>query len=449
MTDALDTLLAEVRERVTPTAAERTRLDAATASLRERATAAIEDLSAEADTRHVGSTARGTWLPGDRDIDLFVRFPPDLPRENLERHGLAVGHAVLPDGHEEYAEHPYVTGEFDGFGVDIVPCYRVSSATAIRSAVDRTPFHTRYLETRLDDALVTEVRLTKRFLSAIDVYGSDLRTRGFSGYLTELLTLEHGDFRSLVGAAADWQPPVRFDPERHGSRTFDDPLVMVDPTDPERNVAAVLSPTSLARFQHHARRLLADPAEDHFESDAPTPLSAADVRREIDRRATTPVAVRFDAPAIVDDQLYPQLEKSLTGVRTALDEHGFEVLRSRAFARETGVLFYELAVADLPRVERHVGPPVSTREHAERFYETYENADCYGPFVDGERYVVERDRAFRTAYALLDDGLDGVALGVDVERALEDGYSVLTADEVAALTEEFGDELADYFAPSP
>ncbi len=449
MADALDTLLTAVRERVTPDVDERERLDAATARLAERAAVAIEDLPVAADTVHVGSTARGTWLPGDRDIDLFVRFPPDLPREDLERHGLAIGHAVLPDGHEEYAEHPYVTGAFEGFAVDLVPCYRVESATAIRSAVDRTPFHTRYLESHLDDALATEVRVAKRFLSAVGVYGSDLRTRGFSGYLTELLVLEHRGFRKLVEAAANWNPPVRFDPESHGTRDFDDPLVMVDPTDPERNVAAVLSTTNLARFQHHARRLLAAPDENRFEDDAPTPLSAADVRRELDRRGTTPVAVRFDAPAIVDDQLYPQLEKSLVGVHTALDEHGFDVVRSRAFAEETGVLFYELAVAERPRIERHVGPPVGARGHAERFYETYADADCYGPFIDGERYVVEREREHRTARELLEDGLDDVALGTDIERAFEDGYAALTDDEISALAAEFGGDLATYFAPSP
>jgi tRNA nucleotidyltransferase (CCA-adding enzyme) len=449
MTDALDALLARLCERVTPTAEERARLDAATARLDEHAVAAIEERPVAADTRHVGSTARGTWLPGDRDIDLFIRFPPDLPREALERHGLAVGHTVLPDGHEEYAEHPYVTGEFEGFAVDLVPCYRVSSATAIRSAVDRTPFHTRYLESRLDDALAAAVRITKRFLSAIGIYGSDLRTRGFSGYLTELLVLEHGGFRGLVAAAADWNSPTHFDPENHGTRTFDDPLVMVDPTDPERNVAAVLSPTNLARFQHHARRLLADPREDRFESDAPAPLSVDDVRRAIERRGTTPVAIRFDAPALVDDQLYPQLEKSLAGVRTALEDHGFSVLRSRAFADGIGVLFCELAVADLPEVERHAGPPVSAREHAERFYETYENENCDGPFIDGERYVVEREREFTTARELLENGLDGVALGADIGQAIEDGYSVLVGKEIPALAEEFGVELADYFSPSP
>jgi len=448
---AFEDAVATVRERVEPDGAERERLREVVARLVERTEAAVADLPVEADVLQVGSTARGTWLSGDRDIDLFVRFPPDLGRDDLESYGLDVGHAVLPDGHEEFAEHPYVKGEFEGFDVDLVPCYRVESATDIRSAVDRTPFHNRYLQARLDDDLASEVRAFKQFLTGIGAYGSDLRTKGFSGYLTELLVLEHGGFRDLLEAAADWHPPVRFDPEDHGTRSFDDPLVVVDPTDPERNVAAVLSAANLARLQHAARQQLADPDPSAFFPDPPAPLSAADVREYLADRGTAPVALRFAAPDVVEDQLYPQLQKSLSGVGDALDRHGFDVLRADLFADDSAVLLFELAVAERPAVERHDGPPVHVREHATGFYETYaDDADAYGPFVDGDRYVAERPREFTTATDLLaSDALFDAALGVHVAEALRDDYAVLAGDDVADLAEEFGVELAEYFDPGP
>jgi tRNA nucleotidyltransferase (CCA-adding enzyme) len=450
--DTLDAVLAAVHDRVTPDAAERERLDSVAADLAARAERAVADLPVEADVVRVGSTARGTWLAGDRDIDLFVRFPPDLPRDDLERYGLEVGNAVLPDGHEEYAEHPYVKGEYDGFDVDCVPCYAVESAADIQSAVDRTPFHNAYLTERLDDALAGEVRVAKAFLKAVGAYGSDLRTAGFSGYLVELLLLELGGFRELVTAAADWNPPVRFDPEDHGTREYDDALVVVDPTDPERNVAAACSATNVARLQHYARRLLDDPDESWFEPRDPSPLGAAGVREAIRERGTLPVAVRFDTPDVVEDQLYPQLDKSLAGLRDELGRRGFDPLRADRFASDDhSVLLVECGVAERPRIERHEGPPVGVRQHAEGFYGKYaEDGDVYGPFVEDGRYVVEREREFRTPVAFCEsDAPFDVALGPHVASALERGYDVLAGETLGTLAPEFGEELARYFDPVP
>ena len=495
----LETVLAHVRKRVIPGDAERERLRTVADTLTEAAHEAIADLPVDADVVQVGSTARGTWVAGDRDIDLFVRFPPDLNREELERYGLAVGHAVLPDGHEEYAEHPYVKGEHDGFSVDLVPCYAVSSAAELISAVDRTPFHDAYLRDRLDDDLAEDVVLTKAFLKGIGAYGSDLRTEGFSGYLTELLVVELGGFRPLIESARSWHPPVEFDPEGHAERTFDDPLVVVDPTDPTRNVAAVLSPANLARLQHYARDLLERPRKEPFERTVPDALDAAAVREHLDRRGATPIAVVFDAPDLVDDQLWPQLQRSLDGVVRGLNAHGFDVLRAEAMVDDRhdavlhtnatlvdgseasegsgggrggtsgkrprdgrgrpandgpgrAALYAELAVTERPRVERHEGPPLAVRSHAEGFYAAYADdvdPDTYGPFIDGDRYVVEREREFTTAREYLEsDAATDVALGAHIEPEFLD-REVLVGDAVTTLADAFGVSLGRFYKPRP
>ncbi|WP_254864138.1 CCA tRNA nucleotidyltransferase [Halovivax gelatinilyticus] len=448
--DELADVLARVHDRVAPDEAERAAFRRIADTLVARAEAAVTERHTDADVLLVGSTARDTWISGDRDVDVFVRFPPEIDRETLERDGLAVGHETLPDGREEYAEHPYVSGEFDDFDVDVVPCYRLERATDIRSAVDRTPFHNAYLKARIGDDLAREVRLAKAFTKAIGVYGSDLRTRGFSGYLTELLVVEHGSFRDLCEAATDWSPPIHLDPEAHAQADFDDPLVVIDPTDPERNVAAVCSADNVARFQHYARDLLDDPRLDLFERDEPDPLAPADLEAHLLRRGTTPLAIRFCAPDLVSDQLYPQLERSRSGLVDALNRRGFDVCRSAAWADDSGVLLVELAVAERPAIERHEGPPVHVREHAEGFYDAYaDDPAVYGPFIDGNRYVAEREREYASARAFLEEGLLTVRLGAHVETALEDSYEVLIGDELTALCEEFGTELATYFDPQP
>ncbi|MFC6725714.1 hypothetical protein ACFQE1_15325, partial [Halobium palmae] len=131
-------------------------------------------------------------------------------------------------------------------------------------------------------------------------------------------------------------------------------------------------------------------------------------------------------------------------------------------AFDRGVLLGELAVAELPAVERHEGPPVHVGEHARGFYGAYaDDSDVYGPFLDGDRYVVEREREFGSAVAFLEsESLFDVALGAHVEEALRDGYEVLVGEAISELVEgdgsegegegtQFGVELARYFDPEP
>ncbi len=303
------------------------------------------------------------------------------------------------------------------------------------------------------------MRLLKQFLTGIGAYGSDLKTRGYSGYLTELLTITYGGFVPLLEAATDWTPPVKLDPEAHGERAFDDPLVLIDPTDPERNVAAVCAAENVARLQHHARAFLETPEAERFFPPSRDPLGSEAVTDHIRRRGTTPIAVQFDPPDLVSDQLWPQLRKSLSGVRDGLEARGFDVVRSRAMAGEQAVLFFELSVASRPVITSHEGPPVSVRNHAQEFYQTYAAetpADApdgaglggaYGPVIDDDRYVVERPRKFTDAASFLEsDDLLDVSLGAGLVDALGD-REVIVGTAVAELATEFGAEFREYFEP--
>lgn len=444
------TVATSVLDTVTPSQDERAVLETTVTTLIDRSQTALDDAPVDGDVKHVGSTARDTWISGDRDIDIFVRFSPTLSRDELTTYGLDIGHQVLPDGREEFAEHPYVTGSLNGFDVDLVPCFAVTDPSDIESAVDRTPFHDAYLQERLTPSLIDEIRVFKQFLKGINVYGSDLRTRGFSGFLTELLIIEYTDTHTTLTTAADWHPPVTLDPEAHGTVSFDDSLVVIDPTDPTRNVAAVVTPANVARLQHHARTTLADPSIARFFPSDPEPLTPAEVTDHLAQRETTPLALCFPTPVVVDDELYPQLQKSLTGIRDALDRRGFEVFRTTTFAADQAVLWFELAVPQRPAVERHDGPPVHVREHADTFYHQYVDDAVYGPFIEGDRYIVERHREFTTAAGFLrSPALFDTRLGPAIEEALRTDTTVLVGEDVAALAEAFGGELARYFQPSP
>ena len=194
----------EVLATLRPTQQERDHV----CGLAKRLLASIAE-SGKAQGMVVGSIARHTWLRGDRDLDVFMLFDPSLPREELELQGLALARSIAgaytDKFHEKYAEHPYINANIDDVDVDLVPCYKVDSATKIQSAVDRTPFHTRYITDKIN-GLIDDVLLLKRFTKAGGIYGSDQMTEGFSGYLCELLVLHYGGFTPLLEAAAGWRP---------------------------------------------------------------------------------------------------------------------------------------------------------------------------------------------------------------------------------------------------
>ena len=437
--DATAAMLDDVADAISPTPAAVAAMEAAVAELTDAVTAAAADAEVDIEVIQVGSTARGTWLADARDIDLFIAFDPAVPRAELARLGQQIGLAVLPDGETEHAEHPYVHGTYAGFAVDLVPCYGVDDATALQSAVDRTPFHTAYLAARLTDADRRAVRLAKQFMRAVGVYGSDLRTQGFSGFLVELLVLHTGGFRPLIEAVATWRPPVRLDPESHGRAAFDDPLVVIDPTDPERNVAAVVTDTAIARLQHHARQFRADPTAAAFEPAAPAVPPQAELAAALERRQTAVAAVCLPRPDVVDDILYPQLRKAADGITAALADAGFAPIRTTHAVTDEVVFIIECAHAEIPAVERHLGPPVAVAEHAASFLERYaDDPAVTGPFIAGDRYVVERPRAHTELGAFLrSPAMAARSLGRHIERGIADrevlvGAAVPAADRLAA-----------------
>src|SRR3990172_8803254 len=273
-----------------------------------------------------GSVAKGTHLT-EPEIDLFVAFPADLPREDLEARGLALGEFLERRVHM-YAEHPYTHGYYGGVEVEIVPCYRIRDASQRMSAVDRTPLHVDYVLGQLKEGQGDEVRLLKAWAEGIGVYGAEAKVRGFSGYLCELLVLKHGTFHGVLDAARSWKPPIVIELDAKATRRFEEPLVVVDPVDGNRNVASAVSAEQMATFAHAARAYLAKPSERFYFSRPLRPRTVPQLRALLRRRATRLLSVAIPAPALTEDVSYPQVRKAHPAVLDLLRRQGFEVLHS-------------------------------------------------------------------------------------------------------------------------
>jgi tRNA nucleotidyltransferase (CCA-adding enzyme) len=399
----------------------------------ERLVAAV-DATGQARGMVVGSVARNTWVSGDRDLDVFILLAPSISRDELERRGLAIARCIAQEYggeyREKYAEHPYINTSVDGLDVDLVPCYAVERATEIQSAVDRTPFHTRYVEQKIG-TFADDVLLLKQFTKCGGVYGSDQMTEGFSGYLCELLVLACRGFLPLLIAAAAWRPPVLIDLEGHATKTFEEPLIVVDPVDPGRNVAAAVSLTRMAEFIELARGYLADPSKKFFEPLLPVAIEREECERILADRETSMVGIVLDTPPLIPEVVVPQLRKSLESVRGLLERNGFVVNRADCtMGGKSSLLLFELLVDRLPRVRRHIGPPLWSRENAEKFFTKYTQPDFTGPYIENGLYIVEVCRRHTTAPSLLrSEEVIEVALGRHVRESMEHGWGVCVGAE--------------------
>ncbi|MDF2955633.1 MAG: tRNA nucleotidyltransferase [Candidatus Alkanophagales archaeon MCA70_species_2] len=454
--------------RIKPSNAEKERLKKITDFL-------VNEVNKEAEKREipakgilVGSVARDTWLSGQRDVDVFVMLPEDFSDDALERVGMELARGVaehVAERYEErYASHPYVHAwvryervfhaeewgdggrRSDVYEVDIVPCFSVSSAAAMRSAVDRTPFHNEYVKRRIF-GLEDEVRLLKQFLKGLEIYGAEHKTQGFSGYLCELLIIRYGSFLALLEAAAHWKFRTLIDIEQHRSYEIkgDEPLIVIDPVDPHRNVAAAVSVNSFAKFVDAARSFLENPSLGFFFPPEQPEMSKKEFLELIKKRGTDVIIVVFDVPDVVDDVLFPQLRKALASVSKLIERNGFRIFR-RETSAEGGKAFFlfEMEVSELPPVKRHLGPPVTAEPHAQRFKKKHAGTQIY---IENGRYVVEIPRKYVNVVDLLRRELRACALGKHVAKAVARGYEVMRNEEIEFF-EGLGKFLSKYFSSS-
>ncbi len=347
-----------------------------------------------------GSLSRNTHLKGDRDIDIFVFYPAELDRKSFEKESLALGKKAFRGKQFEiaYAEHPYARGVMDGYDVEIVPSYCIEDTSALKSSVDRSSFHTRYLKKRLSESHRKGTRLLKAFLKGINAYGADTRQTSFSGYLCELLVLNFGSFEGVLESARQWGLGTAIDIEfgrfeaELGKMFPCSALIVVDPTDKNRNVAAAVSKNQFARFVAASREYLKSPSLDFFFPKKPKPLPPKKVRFH----CLEEDLVVFKAPypkGVFSDTAWGQFKRIAKKLSSSLEQHGFTVYRAEAWTDEKKLVFFffDLEANELERTVLVRGPEVFMEAPSARFLEKHKKP-VFGPRIVDGRWVVGEER---------------------------------------------------------
>ncbi len=409
-------ILEEVLRRTTPGRKERDETLQFSEELEENLASRLKSAGIRADVHVQGSIAKDTWLSGEKDIDLFISLQRTGGKEIFSKVLNVVKSFAGERWIEAYAEHPYIQAEIKGYKIDFVPCFNIEKAEEAGSSVDRTPLHTSYVKGHLNQQFKDEVRLFKQFTRGIDAYGAEIKVKGLSGYLCELIIIHYQSFLRALQAVASWQIGEIIDLENlHGGRAgevkriFNAPLNVVDPVDANRNVAAAVSEDKLGELIMAARLFLAKPDIHFFFPDETVPLSADTLIEKMARFDM--IFMVFKGSERVPDVLWGQLYKTSQAFKRFLSQNDFQVLRDAVWSdeREVNILVFGLESRTIPQTKKHLGPPVDSKEAAS-FIEKYIDSDLTtaGPLVEEGRWIVCVRRRFVDAASLLKENSDEI-----------------------------------------
>jgi len=431
-----------IARRIAPSDTEREKVNRLAEELKAKLVHEAERSKLQVQVRLEGSVAKDTWLRGDTDVDIFLRVPTSLSRADLERRCLGVARRALKGCQiiERFSEHPYVETHVEGVRVNVVPCYDVARGDW-RSAADRTPFHTNYVISHLDTSQRKEVRLLKAFLKGVGVYGADVKVSGFSGMLCETLIMYYGSFTRTVEQAQSWKTTTTIDLERYYAGRegemldlFEEPLIVIDPVDRGRNLAAAISRRRLWEFVAAARAFSTKPNRNFFLPRKFTPLSTARFRRQMQMRGWNLLAIELGRIDAVVDVLWSQLYRTERALRNLLKQGGFNVTRSASWSNEKdlSLILFELENLTLPPVRKHLGPHLVRSQASQLFLHKHLSEDrCIsGPWVDDDRWAVDQLRENTSARELLlskiRDGGRHVGVASKIAPVLKRRHRVLT-----------------------
>jgi tRNA nucleotidyltransferase (CCA-adding enzyme) len=389
--------LEEVKKEILPDTEIQTEID----SFCDRLRSLLRHADLDATVMIGGSVGKGTFLRGNFDVDIFVRFSSryeSAALADLLAKALAPLHPIRMHGSRDYFQIQ------EQFLFEIVPVLAISSYKHAKNVTDMSPLHVEYVRSALKDhpQLADEIRLAKQFCKSIGVYGAESYIKGFSGHVLDLLIIHYGSFVNLLAAAEKWNERQVIDPsllldnpekELNPAKRVS-PLILVDPLQPDRNAAAALSKEQYVVFKKEAAAFLHHPLPSFFV------VKHLDQQYLQERKATL-----GKQALLVVITVQPHLEKN--DVAGAKVLKAFEFFRKQIkkdfsmldanweFQSDRAVLFAAVTKEELSEYEERQGPPLTSKKNYQEFLSKHHHQRV---FVKNKRVyaLVKRDaRTFR------------------------------------------------------
>src|SRR3989344_7128685 len=137
-----------------------------------------------------GSGAKGTWLKGQHDADIFILFPATYESDKLsditEQWLKKIGKFERFHGSRDYFRFYQ-----DRFVFEVVPIRAIKNAEDAANITDVSPLHAAWVKKKSTEKICDDIRLAKAFCKAQRMYGAESYISGFSGYVLEILIIHY------------------------------------------------------------------------------------------------------------------------------------------------------------------------------------------------------------------------------------------------------------------
>jgi tRNA nucleotidyltransferase (CCA-adding enzyme) len=315
-----------------------------------------------------GSYSKDTWLSGDYDVDVFVKFNLSHKEQNLSD---LLERALKKWRHERIHGSRDYFWVRDGIKYEIVPVLDIKKAEQSENVTDFSPWHVAWVNKK-GAKYKNDIRLAKKFCKGTSCYGAESYIRGFSGHVLDILVTYYEGFIPMLKAAKGWKPKVVLDYNDiykgkalmmlNKSKT-EGPLILVDPVQPGRNAAAALTQENFDKFVKAAKAFLSKPSKNFF------------TEKEVDfnklKKKGHLIQIKVKTLDDKEDVAGTKFVRAFEHVRSQLQD--FQVKNDGWIwdKKEKGIWWFVLAKKQLPAVRDWQGPPIKITEAVKKFKKIY------------------------------------------------------------------------------
>ena len=354
-----------------------------------------------------GSGAKGTWLSGNHDIDIFVLYKyttyktqskelsnllepmlkKSFPTQKIER----------LHGSRDYFRFTYHDLPFE-----IVPILYINAAEQAVNITDISPLHAQWVNTRTKK-LKDDILLAKQFLNANNLYGAESHIGGLSGYTVEILIAYYGSLEKFFKAAATWEAKEVIDISKYyktkdplfelNQSKLQSPLVVIDPVDKFRNTAAAFTMEKFLVLKKKAREYLKKPDPSFFEKKV---IYFSMLEAEATKKKTNLLYITVVPLLGKEDVIGGKLMKVFQFIHQQLIPYSPSSVHWDWPSPQEARFYFFLQKKELPPTEVHQGPPLKMDSFVKEFKKKYKET-----FVEKDHIMAK----IKTVYPLLKERL--------------------------------------------